>query len=473
MASKTESSRRNARSDPYPTGWTDWKWSEEHQRNWRARELSKGEWEYDFAQPQTQVEHGFEPTLWTPRETDFDGLPRISKQSEQDEEPRGYQSYYGAESSSSTKNPDDMQKGQSQTAPDPVSVETERLSRMTHDSKAGAEPELLDDYKGYGGSSYAQTGDEKDGKRKEVLCPTCSMTFPQSSDLERHQKTVHLGARPYQCLIDGCTANVRSWNTAAKLRLHEKTWHNGDSDTDKSHTKHRSKDELNFRFQIHRSKEFEFGRVFKVLWSEPIGSGGTEITTTYSAKTFYKVRRFVIMRQDKGHSICIPILTYGYQGVLKPGVHPESHTVVHSSAKPYFLEGERVILTKRPIKVDINDPSEKLDPLSRLNYAKIYTIEHNVKVYFFGRVAKNCEQELAICFNEANPPVQPYPAAMPIPTASSSSSSGLHEPSPSYPRLDGSLGFTHPYGLIYQPETPPTAQPQPETQSYNDGYDGD
>ena len=31
-------------------------------------------------------------------------------------------------------------------------------------------------------------------------------------------------------------------------------------------------------------------------------------------------------------------------------------------------------------------PREKLDPTSRINYAKVYTIEYNVKVYFIGKI---------------------------------------------------------------------------------------
>jgi len=31
---------------------------------------------------------------------------------------------------------------------------------------------------------------------------------------------------------------------------------------------------------------------------------------------------------------------------------------------------------------------QKLDPMSRLNYKKIYTVEHNVKVMGVGRVTK-------------------------------------------------------------------------------------
>jgi hypothetical protein len=31
-------------------------------------------------------------------------------------------------------------------------------------------------------------------------------------------------------------------------------------------------------------------------------------------------------------------------------------------------------------------PKDKLDPTSHINYAKLYTIEYNLKVHFIGRV---------------------------------------------------------------------------------------
>ncbi|KAH8745335.1 hypothetical protein F5882DRAFT_235302, partial [Hyaloscypha sp. PMI_1271] len=132
-------------------------------------------------------------------------------------------------------------------------------------------------------------------------------------------------------------------------------------------------------------------QVFKVLWSEPVGSGGTEITTDakYGEKAFHKIRRFLIVKNKKGHSLCIPILTYGFQGVLKYGVHPIDHAVVYSSRRdgPYISDREEGLMTKKPIRIEIKDPAHKLDPLSRLNYAKVYTVEHNVKVLFIGKVA--------------------------------------------------------------------------------------
>ncbi len=152
-----------------------------------------------------------------------------------------------------------------------------------------------------------------------------------------------------------------------------------------------------------------------MLWSEPVGSGGTEITTAkgpYGERYFAKVRRFLIVSAiHRGHSICLPIMTYSMQGVLKAGVHPEDHAVVYSSRRDgrYLLEREEGLMPKSPIRIEMNSPREKLDLLSRLNYAKVYTVEHNVKVFFIGRVAKECEHALIVAYNKAHPPLGPGP----------------------------------------------------------------
>lgn len=46
----------------------------------------------------------------------------------------------------------------------------------------------------------------------------------------------------------------------------------------------------------------------------------------------------------------------------------------------YILECEGGLMTKKAIRIRIKDPSHKLDPMSRLNYAKLYAVKHNVKV---------------------------------------------------------------------------------------------
>jgi hypothetical protein len=125
---------------------------------------------------------------------------------------------------------------------------------------------------------------------------------------------------------------------------------------------------------------------------------------------FQKQRRFVIVSTRKGHSICLPIMTYGGQGTLKYGVHPEDHAAIYTKHDgPVILEGEK--MENVPIRVDVIDQSHKLDPMSRLNYAKLYTVEHNVKVFFIGKIAKNYEQKVVDAYNYTNQPLPDRPAA--------------------------------------------------------------
>lgn len=147
-------------------------------------------------------------------------------------------------------------------------------------------------------------------------------------------------------------------------------------------------------FRIHDSSQFQPGEVFKVLWSEPrssTSSDQTEITagsSKYGEESFMKIRRFVIVAADKTWCQCVPILTYLGQGLGKNGVKPDEHAIIYTSKDPPpLMEGEGAI-SKGSIQVIPRTPRDKLDPSSRVNYAKVYTVEHNVKVLFIGRIAK-------------------------------------------------------------------------------------
>jgi hypothetical protein len=63
------------------------------------------------------------------------------------------------------------------------------------------------------------------------------------------------------------------------------------------------------------------------------------------------------------------------------------HLAAIYSNKEVISPGEN--LTKAGIRVEMFSPEEKLDPLSRINYAKVYTVEYNVKVFFIGRVHRD------------------------------------------------------------------------------------
>jgi hypothetical protein len=60
-------------------------------------------------------------------------------------------------------------------------------------------------------------------------------------------------------------------------------------------------------------------------------------------------------------------------------------------------------LPNTPICVKPKGPHHKLDPTSRLNYAKIYTVEHNVKVCFIGVVHDKSKAALLHDYNKIHP----------------------------------------------------------------------
>jgi hypothetical protein len=85
--------------------------------------------------------------------------------------------------------------------------------------------------------------------------------------------------------------------------------------------------------------------------------------------------------------ICRPVLTYGGKGCNKSGAKPTKHGVIYQHGRnPHTLKNEPK-LGFRPVAMHIEAVGEKLARESRVNYAKLMTIEHNVKVFFIGRIA--------------------------------------------------------------------------------------
>lgn len=87
-----------------------------------------------------------------------------------------------------------------------------------------------------------------------------------------------------------------------------------------------------------------------------------------------------------------PIITYGGKATLKSGVKPEDHTIIYTSERPIKKEGEQ--LANKPLRMIPDTSREKLDSASRINYAKLYTVEHNVEVHFIGQIAPKHLQQL-------------------------------------------------------------------------------
>ncbi|KAL4726730.1 hypothetical protein ACLX1H_005620 [Fusarium chlamydosporum] len=148
---------------------------------------------------------------------------------------------------------------------------------------------------------------------------------------------------------------------------------------------------LDPRYTVAPSNAFQPGEVFKVLWPEPAGGGSiveeTVYRDQYGGRIFVHFRRFIVVANDLGHCTCIPISTYGKKGCKKSGVKAEQHGIVAESSNrnPVPLSNEPK-LGFPPVRVHIYEQGERISKESRVNYSKLTTVEHNVKVLFIGRV---------------------------------------------------------------------------------------
>ncbi|KAN0104749.1 hypothetical protein V8E51_010494 [Hyaloscypha variabilis] len=148
---------------------------------------------------------------------------------------------------------------------------------------------------------------------------------------------------------------------------------------------------------------FQVGRVFKTLWTEPAGETATDTDKEYyrpvgyGQLSFTKMRRFVVVRKRLHSCLCLAISTYGGQGSAKKDSRSEDHAVVYASQDPPPSDDE---FTKEPIPVIIEETSETIDPKSVIDFGRVYTVEHNVKVLNVGRVAKSDKKRLDQYFTD-------------------------------------------------------------------------
>ncbi|OQN98511.1 hypothetical protein B0A48_15772 [Cryoendolithus antarcticus] len=163
---------------------------------------------------------------------------------------------------------------------------------------------------------------------------------------------------------------------------------------------------------------FKVGRVFMTLWPEPAGENGSRITSllppnqgrdvylgSFGERFHTKVRRFVIIRASEKHCSALPISTYNERGVGKPGVKKSDHAIIHTTRTcPDPLPSERPVrgeegMRPESIRVDPDDRAGKLDSMSRIDFAKVHTVHHNVKAKSFGVVHEKSLRPLLHQFN--------------------------------------------------------------------------
>jgi hypothetical protein len=127
---------------------------------------------------------------------------------------------------------------------------------------------------------------------------------------------------------------------------------------------------------------FTVGRVFALLWQEsaregePVREGYINHTTQgrYGERVFSHIRRMAVVKERQGYCVCIPINTYGGQGVMKSGIslaESRAHSIIHASdIAPYADNQERPFLVKKPIAVKKANKEQRLDKMSRMNFGK-------------------------------------------------------------------------------------------------------
>ncbi|KAH6673471.1 hypothetical protein B0J14DRAFT_49551 [Halenospora varia] len=140
---------------------------------------------------------------------------------------------------------------------------------------------------------------------------------------------------------------------------------------------------------------FKLGRVFKVLWTEPAGGTAKDMghffytRVNYNEIVYSKIRRFVVVRERTHSCLCLPLYTYSGQGASKADIRVQDHALVYDSSKEDSKGPTEQGLEKDPFPIVVEDPEESIDAMTRMNFAQVYTIQHNVKVAKIGRIAKD------------------------------------------------------------------------------------
>ena len=98
------------------------------------------------------------------------------------------------------------------------------------------------------------------------------------------------------------------------------------------------------------------------------------------------------------------IQSYGKQATLKPGVKASEHSIIftgdRNTSAPEPQAGEK--LTRKPIRIQKRQGSEALSATSRLNFGKIYTVEHHAKVVDLGMICDEHLQLIAGYYNDVH-----------------------------------------------------------------------
>ena len=168
-----------------------------------------------------------------------------------------------------------------------------------------------------------------------------------------------------------------------------------------------TRDNLKKAYKVRKSEFFNKGRVFSILWPEPLGQSQTKNTMKsvvrgpHGQDIFVHPRRMVVVQNRHGACWCVAINSYGGRGLLKTGFKAadiEAHTVIYDSTKrPMYLSAAgrpEPRSNKREIAVKMAASQLTLESASRVHLGHPYTVNHNLKVQDIGQVVEEDLQVL-------------------------------------------------------------------------------
>ncbi|PHH74061.1 hypothetical protein CDD82_5119 [Ophiocordyceps australis] len=392
--------------------WSDWAWDESRRRWYRARQDSNGNFEYDWDNRQT------------PREIDnlAESFRNLSPGSSFDIHA---QDYTLSATSSRTSKSKQCEKRRAHNEKENVgrasmsdasASSPETCYNVYHEPKYtyGSPPSSYYSQKSPASASYPTGSESHAGVHAPIYNQSRHAIQRQSKSTEADEERLRVAAS--QAMYYGNDRRQGSGSSSSVLASYYPEEEEGPP-TPKAHITADEEllEELDPRYRVEHSSKFQPGEIFKVHWSEPQGSsnehtpsvsGMQEIQNRFGTKFFVGFRRFIVVANDQGHSTCVPILTYGGKGCKKKGVKPAKHGVIHEHGhRARLLDGEPE-LGFDSVRAELSQEGEKLSKESRVNYSKLVTVEHNVKVFFIGSiVAKDwdrVQEAVNRCWNDKN-----------------------------------------------------------------------
>lgn len=154
---------------------------------------------------------------------------------------------------------------------------------------------------------------------------------------------------------------------------------------------------------------FVMGKVFSILW---VDIGGSVVTGLERSKphkavepVYSRVRKYVVIKEGPDYCTALPIVSYSGRGVSGSQVLKSDHAIIYTGNSPpdplpaeLPLRGETG-MRPVPIRVTTDDRGERLERMSRVNFGKVTTVQHDIEVRSIGSVNRDSISALASQFS--------------------------------------------------------------------------